>query len=87
MYWKNKKGINPNFNGALPQTPGFNALRTKAWLKKGQRNAHTAPMLRSPATALRLLPSRALSSELVETRYQGIEKMQENDILETMIRC
>jgi len=41
-----KKGILPDYNGALPQTPGFSALRTQAWLvKRGGSASHTAPML------------------------------------------
>lgn len=34
------------------------------------------PMSSSPTSALGLLPSRALSSELVKTEYQNIEKIQ-----------
>jgi len=41
------------------------------------------PMSSSPASVLRLLPSRALSSELVKTEYQNVEKMQYYDILWT----
>jgi len=55
--------------GPAPKPPGFNALWTKAW-EKGSSN-HTAPMLQSPVTALGLLPSIALSSELVAASYHG----------------
>ena len=51
------------------QPPGFNALWTKAWSGKGTVK-NTVPMLQSPVTALRLLPSIALSSELVQMEYQ-----------------
>jgi len=33
MYCKDKKGSLPDYNGALPQTPGFNALKAKACKK------------------------------------------------------
>jgi hypothetical protein len=44
-------------------------------MKQGQYKKY-CPMSSSPASALRLLPSRALSSELVKTEYQNVEKMQ-----------
>ena len=44
MCSKDKKGILADYNGALPQTPGFNALRTQAWfVKKGAAHYTLAP--------------------------------------------
>jgi len=43
MCSKDKKGILPDYNGALPQTPGFNALRTQAWFIKRGAVHYTLP--------------------------------------------
>jgi len=47
----------------------------KNMMKQGQYKKY-CPMSSSPVSALRLLPSRALTSELVKIEYQNVEKMQ-----------
>jgi len=72
------KDFLPIYNGGLcpPNPQGFNALQAKAC--KRDDASHTVPMLKPPAAALGLLPSRALSSELASIEYQGYVKRQPN---------
>jgi len=56
----------PDYNGALPQAPGFSALRTQAWLIKRGAAHHTLPPCFSHQFRRSgCFPARALSSELV----------------------
>jgi len=48
----------------------------KNMMKQGQYKKY-CPMSLSPASALGLLPSKALSSEMVKIEYQNLEKMQD----------
>ena len=70
------KDFLPIYNGGpCPPNPlGFNAL----WAKACKRDdaLHTVPMLKPPAAALGLLPSRALSSELAWAYYQNQSELQ-----------
>ncbi len=64
--------------GASPQTPGIYRLKDQSMRDERQCQDQQAPplMLQSPATALRLLPSIALSSELAPASYLGGNKYQ-----------
>ena len=68
---------------AVPQTPWD---LTHYGQKHGKRGSasHTAPMLKPPTAALGLLPSRALSSELVKTT---IAKIYKNAIINGLPFC
>jgi len=70
MYCKDKKGILPDYNGALPQAPGFSALRTQAWVVEKRAAHYTLPSCFSHQLRRSgCFPARALSSELAKIEY------------------
>jgi len=74
MCCKDKKEVCQIIMGLCPKPRDLPLCRQK---HDGQgQDKKSCPMSSSPASALRLLPSRALSSELVKTKYQNVEKMQ-----------
>ena len=60
---------------AVPQTPWDFTHYGQKHVKRGSA-LYTAPMLKSPTTALGVHPCRALSSELAKTEYQNHKKRQ-----------
>jgi len=61
--------------GASPQTPGIFRFMDKNMVEKGQ-SKKPCPMFQSQVSALRLLPSIALSSELAWAYYQNQSELQ-----------
>ena len=75
MCCKYKKEFYPVIMGLCPKPRDLTLYRQKH--DEARAAQKVLPMSSSPASALGVLPSRALSSELVKTGYQNVEKMQE----------
>ncbi len=74
MCCKDKKDFYPILMGLCPKPRDLTHYGQKHD-EQGQHKKY-CPVSSSPTSALRLLPSRALSSELAKTEYQNIEKIQ-----------
>jgi len=73
--WINQRSLCLIIMGVSPQTPGILRFMDKNMLVKGQ-SKKPCPMSSSPVSALRLLPSIALSSELAWAYYQNHPELQ-----------